>query len=66
MPSDPVRLALLAVPLFAVGAGAGLLRGLALRAPAGPTRRRLTAGWVLLLLVGAPLWLILAAVLRLW
>jgi hypothetical protein len=65
--SDPLRLAVLAVPLFLVGAGAGLLRAHALAAPEGSRRRRrLTAGWVLLLLAGAPLWLILAAVLRLW
>lgn len=66
MPSDPVRLALLVAPLFLIGAGAGALRGLALRHEPGPTRRRLTAGWILTLLCGAPLWLIAAAVLRLW
>ena len=66
MPSDPVRLALLVAPLFLIGAGAGALGGLALRRAPGPTRRRLTAGWILTLLCGAPLWLIAAAVLRLW
>jgi hypothetical protein len=29
-------------------------------------RRAYQAGWVLLLLAGVPLWLVLAAVLRLW
>ena len=67
MPVDPLRLAVLVVPLFAIGAAAGALRGLALRAPAGGRRRRaLTAGWVLLLLAATPLWLVLAAVLGLW
>lgn len=67
MPSDPLRLTLLLAPLFAVGAVAGVLRGLALRRPAGtPGRRRLDAAWVLFLLGATPLWLVLAAVLRLW
>ncbi|MBK9518454.1 MAG: hypothetical protein IPO09_14100 [Anaeromyxobacter sp.] len=66
MPSDPLRLALLLVPLFALGAAAGALRGLALRQPPGPGRRRRSIGWVLLLLVGAPVWLVLAALLRVW
>lgn len=66
MPSDPLRLALLLLPLFALGAAAGALRGLALHRPPGPGRRRLSIGWVLLLLVGAPVWLVLAALLRVW
>ena len=67
MPVDPGRLALLLAPLFLLGAAAGVLRGLALREPAGSRRgRTLGAAWVLLLLGGAPLWLVLAAVLRLW
>lgn len=67
LPSDPLRLASLVLPLFLLGAAAGALRGLALRAAGGtPRRRRLTAGWILLLLVGAPLWLVLAAVLGVW
>lgn len=66
MPADPARLALLAGPLFLLGAAAGALRALSLRAaPGTPRRRRLAAGWVLLLLVGAPVWLILAALLGL-
>jgi hypothetical protein len=67
MPVDPLRLALLLAPLFALGAGAGAVRALARAEATPPARRRaLTAAWVLLLLVGAPLWLVLAAVLRVW
>jgi hypothetical protein len=67
LPSDPLRLSLLLAPLLAVGAAAGVLRGLAQRAPDGSRRRRtLSAGWVLLLLAATPLWLILAAVLGVW
>lgn len=58
---------LLGVPLLLLGAASGALRVLA-RDPALPLRRRraLQAAWVLLLLAGVPLWLIVAAVLRLW
>jgi hypothetical protein len=67
VPEDLARLSLLVAPLFVIGAGAGVLRGLALRAPPGTrSGRTLGAAWVLLLLVATPLWLILAAVLRLW
>jgi hypothetical protein len=67
VPADPGRLALLLAPLFLMGATAGVLRGLALREPAGARRgRALGAAWVLLLLGGAPLWLVLATVLGLW
>ena len=67
MPSDPIRLALLAVPVFALGFGAGALRALGRREGLPPRRRRLyQAAWVLLLLVGGPLWLVLAALLQLW
>lgn len=67
MPSDPIRLALLAVPLFALGFGAGALRALGRREGLEPRRRRtFQAAWVLLLLVGGPLWLVLAALLGLW
>lgn len=66
MPVDPLRLALLLGPLLLIGAAAGAVRALALATPAGPRRRALQAGWVLGLLAGVPLWLVLAAVLRLW
>jgi hypothetical protein len=67
VPADPVRLALLLAPLFLIGAAAGALRGLSLRQPPGSRRRRtLSATWVLVLLAACPLWLVLAAVLRLW
>lgn len=61
------ELLLLLGPLLALGFAAGVVRALALR-PDGAARRRraLTAAWVLLLLVGAPVWLVLAALLGLW
>jgi hypothetical protein len=56
---------LLLGPLVLLGFVAGALRALALRPGLAPSRRRaLAASWVLLLLVGAPLWLFLAAALR--
>jgi hypothetical protein len=62
-----LRLLLLAVPLFLIAFGAGAVRVLAQREPPGTRRRRaLTATWVLLLLAAVPLWLVAAAVLRLW
>lgn len=64
---DLGRAALLFGPLLLVGFAAGVLRALALRADQPPRRRRaLQAAWVLLLLAGAPAWLVLSAVLRLW
>ncbi len=58
-------LALLLGPLALLGFAAGALRALSLRPGLeGPRRRALTAGWVLLLLVGGPLWLLAAAALR--
>jgi len=63
-----VRAALaLGLPLLLLGAVAGALRALA-KNPALPRRRRraLQAAWVLLLLAGVPLWLVVAAVLRLY
>lgn len=57
----------LGLPLLLLGAAAGALRVYA-RSPALPPRRRraLQAAWVLILLAGVPLWLVVAAVLRLW
>lgn len=67
MSRSPATLALLAGPLFLLGFGAGALRAWARRAGLSARRRRaLSAAWVLLLLAGAPLWLVLAAVLGLW
>jgi hypothetical protein len=58
---------LLGAPLLLIGVGSGFLRGLARLPGITPRRRRaLDAGWILLLLVGVPLWLVLAAALRLW
>jgi hypothetical protein len=64
---DLRALLFLGAPLLLIGAAAGALRALT-RHPAVDARRRraLQAGWVLLLLVGVPLWLVLAAALRIW
>ena len=60
-------LLLLLFPLLLLGFAAGALRALAAR-PDLPQRRRraLQAAWVLVLLAGVPLWLVLAATLKLW
>jgi hypothetical protein len=64
---DLRTLLLLAAPLLLIGAASGALRVLARQPGAEPRRRRaLQAGWILLLLVGVPLWLVLAAALRVW
>ena len=58
---------LLGVPLLLLGALSGALRVLARDPALSPRRRRaLQAGWVVVLLAGVPLWLVLAAVLRVW
>ncbi len=63
----PTALVLLGAPLLLIGAASGALRVLAHREALAPARRRaLQAAWVLLLLVGVPLWLVLAAALRIW
>ncbi len=66
--SDRSPLHLLAVygPLLLLGLASGALRALSQRPGLEPTRRRaLSIGWVLTLLVGTPVWLFLAATLRL-
>lgn len=51
------------LPLLLIGAGAGLVRALG-RVAASPRRRRaLQITWILMLLVGAPIWLLIAAAL---
>jgi hypothetical protein len=61
------RLVLLATPLLVIGIASGALRILAHLPDVAPSRRRtLQASWVLLLLLGVPVWLVLAAVLGLW
>ncbi|HEX9402098.1 MAG TPA: hypothetical protein VF912_18460 [Anaeromyxobacter sp.] len=68
VPELDVRAALLlGVPLLLLGVASGALRVLAQQPGIAPARRRaLQAVWVLLLLVGVPLWLVLASALRLW
>lgn len=62
----PKLVALLA-PLLLLGFAAGAIRVVLLWPGISPRRRRvLQVTWVLLLLAGAPLWLVLAAVLGLW
>ena len=59
------RTVLAAAPLLLVGIAAGVLHATARRA-ADPRRRRvLDVAWILTLLLGAPLWLFLAATLGL-
>ncbi len=66
----PIGLAsavLLFGPLLALGFAAGAVRAAAHRGERSPRgRRALQALWVALLLVGVPVWLVLAAVLRIW
>ena len=67
MSRSPALLVAVLLPLLVLGFAAGALRALAARDGLTPRRRRaLQAAWVLTLLVGAPLWLILATALRLW
>ena len=62
-----MRILLLGIPLLLLGAASGALRVLARQPDLAPGRRRACqAGWVLLLLAGVPLWLVAAAVLRIW
>ena len=64
---DLDRVALLLGPLLVLGFLAGVVRALAQRPGlAPPARRRLEVAWVLLLLVGAPIWLVLAVVIGVW
>jgi hypothetical protein len=64
---DARALLLLGAPLLLLGAAAGALRALSHHPALDPRRRRaLQAGWVMLLLAGVPLWLVLAAALRIW
>jgi hypothetical protein len=62
-----VNLLLLVLPLLLLGFTAGALRAWATLPTHPPFRRRLLqVAWVALLLFGAPAWLVLAAVLKLW
>ncbi len=67
MPHLPLRnLVALLAPALLIGFVAGALRAVALRVEAPARRRGLHAAWVVLLLAGVPLWLVLAAALRIW
>jgi len=62
-----VNLLPLVAPLVLLGFAAGALRAWATLPQHTARRRRLLQfAWVALLLVGAPAWLVAAAVLRLW
>ncbi len=63
----PGRVALLLGPLLVLGFVAGVIRAFAQRPGlAPPTRRVLGIAWVLLLMLGAPIWLVLAVVIGVW
>ena len=62
MDRTPLQWAALYGPLLLIGLASGALRALSLRPGLEPGKRRaLTAGWILLLLVGVPAWLFAAA-----
>ncbi len=64
---DPRNLALLLGPLLVLGFVAGIVRAVAQRPGLSPQRRRmLEVAWVLVLLVGAPIWLVFAVALGVW
>ncbi len=64
---DPSKVALLLGPLLVLGFVAGVVRALAQRPGVSPAgRRRLEIAWVLLLLLGAPVWLVFAVVIGVW
>ena len=51
------------LPLLLLGAAAGFVYTLALRAPLGQRRRALQITWILMILAGAPAWLFVATAL---
>jgi hypothetical protein len=51
------------LPLLLLGAGAGLVHSLGRRATTSTSRRAYQIAWILMILVGAPLWLLVAAAL---
>ncbi len=61
------RVALLLGPLLVIGFVAGVVRAVAQRPGVPASRRRtLEVVWVLILLVAAPVWLVLAVVIGVW
>jgi hypothetical protein len=59
------RTVLVYAPLLALGLGAGALNAVARRSPDPRRRRACDIAWILALLVGAPVWLFVAAALHL-
>jgi hypothetical protein len=51
------------LPLLLLGAGAGLVRAIGQRAITARGRRAYQITWILMILLGAPLWLFIAAAL---
>ncbi len=51
------------LPLLLLGAAAGFVYTLSLRAPPSRRRRALQITWILMILVGAPVWLLVATTL---
>lgn len=62
MDRTPLQWAALYGPLLLIGLASGALRALSLRPGLEPARRRrFTVAWIVLLLLGTPLWLFTAA-----
>ena len=61
----PAQVAWILLPLFVLAFAAGGLRVLGQRQESERRRRLYQIAWILLLLVGAPLWLLVAAALGL-
>ena len=51
------------LPLLLLGAAAGAVYSASLRVPPSPRRRALQIAWILMILVGAPVWLFVATTL---
>jgi hypothetical protein len=60
------RVVLIYAPLAVLGIAAGALYALARRTPDLRRKRYLDIAWIVAVLVGAPIWLFLAATLKMW
>ncbi len=58
-----LRAVLAYLPLLLLGAAAGLVQAVGRRAATPRRRRAFQIGWILIILAGAPLWLLVAAAL---